>query len=204
MYHRPADPEVPLVCLDEFCKQLLGETRSAVAASPGKPKRIDYEYTRHGSVSGFMISLPHRGERHVYFGDEGRRTAQDFAHCLDYLANELLADAPRIVLVMDNLNIHRAASLYQYHPAEKAFRLWQRFEVHYTPVHGSWLNMAEIEIGLMARRCLDRHIDNFATIKEEVAAYTTTKNASPKPINWQFTHNDARTKLQSLYPSTYA
>lgn len=201
VYHRPPDPQAPLVCLDEFCKQLLKETRVPLPARPGALARHDYEYIREGSVSGFMMSLPHEGKRHIWFGPEGRRKGVDFARCLEYLAEELLPEAPRIVLVMDNLNIHKAASLYEIFEPEKALRLWKRFEVHYTPKHGSWLNMAEIEIGLLTRTCLDRRIGSFEEMLTETAAYEAAKNSSPSPINWQFGVDKARVKLRSPYPS---
>lgn len=201
VYERPFDPLTPLVCLDEFCKQLLSETRPRIAPARGRLEKYDYEYIRNGSVSGFMMAAPYLGKRHTYFGSDGRRTSKDFARCLDYLANEIFPDAPRIVLVMDNLNTHTAAALYEAFEPAKALALWQRFEVHYTPKHGSWLNMAEIEIGLMTRRCLSRRIASFEEIKTEVAAYEATKNKESKAIVWQFTNGKARTKLKSLYPS---
>ena len=201
VYERPVDSLAPLICLDEFCKQLLSETRPHIAPQSGQLEKYDYEYVRNGSVSGFMMAAPFLGKRYTYFGSDGRRTGIDFAHCLDYLANELFPNAPRIVLVMDNLNTHKAASLYECFEPAKALALWQRFEVHYTPKHGSWLNMAEIEIGLMTRRCLNRRIGTFEEIKEEVAAYEVTKNKAANTIDWQFTTQKARTKLKNLYPS---
>lgn len=201
VYHRPPDERRPLVCLDEFAKQLLSETRAPLPAAPGQPARVDYEYVREGSITGFMIAMPHVGERDVFVGADGRRTAKDFAFCLDHVANVLLPGAETIVLVMDNLNTHKPASLYEAFPPERARALCERFEFHYTPKHGSWLNMAEIEIGLLARTCLDRRIGSEHEFREEVAAYLRWKNASPKPIHWQFTNDEARIKLKSLYPS---
>lgn len=201
IYERPVDRLAPLICLDEFCKQLLSETRSRIAPAKGQLEKYDYEYIRNGSVSGFMMTAPFLGKRHTYFGPDGRRTSKDFAHCLDYLAHEIFPDARRIILVMDNLNTHKAAALYESFAPAKALALWQRFEVHYTPKHGSWLNMAEIEIGLMTRRCLNRRIASFEEIKTEVGAYEATKNKESKVIAWQFTNDKARTKLKSLYPS---
>ncbi len=148
-----------------------------------------------------MIAMPHAGERDVFVGADGRRTAKDFAACLDHVANVLLPGAEKIVLVMDNLNTHKPASLYEAFPPEKARALCERFEIHHTPKHGSWLNMAEIEIGLLARTSLDRRIGSEDEFREEVTAYLRWKNASPKPINWQFTNDQARIKLKSLYPS---
>ena len=201
VYTRPPQADRPLVCLDEFAKQLLSETREPVAAIPGHLAREDYEYVREGSVSGFMIALPHQGKRDVFVGPDGRRTAKDFAACLDHLANTLLPEAGKIILVMDNLNTHKEASLYEAFPAEKARALCERFEMHHTPKHGSWLNMAEIEIGLLARTCLDRRIGSVGEFEKEVAAYLGWKNAQAKPINWQFTNEKARVKLKSLYPT---
>lgn len=201
VYARPPQGDIPLVCIDEFAKQLLSETREPVAASPGQLAREDYEYMREGSVSGFMIALPHLGKRDVFVGADGRRTAKDFAACLDHLANKLLPNAAKIILVMDNLNTHKEASLYEAFPPEKARALCERFEIHYTPKHGSWLNMAEIEIGLLARTCLDRRIGSVAEFQKEVAAYLEWNNLNSKPINWQFTNEKARGKLKSLYPT---
>lgn len=201
VYARPVRKCRPLVCLDEFAKQLLSETRAPVPAIPGHLAREDYEYVREGSVSGFIIAMPHMGKRDVFVGDGGRRTALDFAACLDHLANNLLPEAEKIVLVMDNLNTHKEASLYEAFAPEKARALCERFEMHYTPKHGSWLNMAEIEIGLLGRTCLDRRIGSVVEFKDEVKAYLVGKNAESKPINWQFTNEEARIKLKSLYPT---
>jgi DDE superfamily endonuclease len=201
VYERPVRADRPLVCLDEFAKQLLSETRAPVPAIPGHLAREDYEYVREGSVSGFMIAMPHLGQRDVFVGDDGRRTSLDFAACLDHLANALLPEANQIVLVMDNLNTHKEASLYEAFAPEKARALCERFEMHYTPKHGSWLNMAEIEIGLLSRTCLDRRIGSVEEFTGEVTAYLAKKNAESKPISWQFTNEKARIKLKSLYPT---
>ncbi len=201
VYSRAARQDRPLVCLDEFAKQLLSETRDPVPAIPGHLAREDYEYVREGSVSGFMIAMPHLGKRDVFVGGGGRRTSLDFAACLDHLANTLLPDAVKIVWVMDNLNSHKEASLYEAFPPEKARSLCERFEMHYTPKHGSWLNMAEIEIGLLRRTCLDRRIGSVGEFTDEVKAYLACKNAESKPINWQVTNEKARIKLKSLYPA---
>lgn len=201
VYARPPQEDQPLVCLDEFAKQLLSETRESIAAAPGRLAREDYEYVREGSVSGFMIAMPHLGKRDVFVGADGRRTAKDFAACLDHLANNLLPEATKIILVMDNLNTHKEASLYEAFPPEKARALCERFEMHYTPKHGSWLNMAEIEIGLLARTCLSRRIGSDAEFRKEVSAYLNAKNKNSKPINWQFTNAKARINLKSIYPT---
>jgi len=201
VYRRPADLRRPLVCLDEFAKQLLSETRIPLPAAPGRVAKQDSEYVREGSVTGFMLAMPHIGKRDVFISETGRRTSKDFARCLDHLANSLLPEAEKITIVMDNLNTHKEASLYETFAPEKARALCERFEFHYTPKHGSWLNMAEIEIGLLVRGCLDRRIESAPIIKREISAYLTKRNATSKPINWQFTNEKARIKLRHLYPS---
>lgn len=200
VYQRPPDDNRPLVCLDEFAKQLLSETRLPIPATSRHVARHDYEYVREGSISGFILAMPHLGARDVFIGEDGRRTAKDFAACLDHLANAL-PEAEKIILVMDNLNTHKEASLYEAFPPAKARELCERFEFHYTPKHGSWLNMAEIEIGLLVRSCLDRRIGSEQEFRSEIAVYLDRKNEDPKPINWQFTNDKARIKLKSLYPS---
>ena len=200
VYQRPADRKRPLVCLDEFAKQLLSETRTPLPARPGSLAKHDSEYVREGSVTGFMLAMPHLGTRDVFISETGRRTAVDFALCLEHLAG-LLPEAEKIVIVMDNLNTHNQASLYKAFPPEKARMLCERFEFHHTPAHGSWLNMAEIEIGLLVRGCLDRRIESPKRMVKEVAAYLTRKNGNPAPIRWQFKNEDARIKLHSIYPS---
>jgi hypothetical protein len=201
VYERPADPTHPLVCLDEFAKQLLSETRTPQPCAPNRPAIYDSEYVREGSVTGFMLAMPHLGKRDVYVSESGRRTSKDFATCLDYLANEIHPEAEKIVIVMDNLNTHKEASLYEAFSPEKARQLCERFEFHFTPKHGSWLNMAEIEIGLLVRACLDRRIESAQKMRAEIRAYLKQANLDPKPIKWQFTNKKARLKLTSLYPS---
>lgn len=201
VYQRPVDPMRPLVCVDEFSKQLLSETRTPLPATSQHPARHDYEYVREGSISGFMIATPHLGQREVYVGEEGRRTAIDFAKCMDHLANEVHPDAEKIIVVMDNLNTHKEASFYEAFEAPKARALCERFEFHYTPKHGSWLNMAEIEIGLLVRGCLDKRIASSEEFRSEIKAYLAHKNRDSRPIKWQFTNQKARIKLKSLYPS---
>lgn len=200
VYQRPVDPQRPLVCLDEFAKQLLSECRTPLPARPGSLAKHDSEYVREGSVTGFMLAMPHLGKRDVFISATGRRTAVDFALCLEHLAG-LFAAAERIVVVMDNLNTHGAASLYKAFPPDKARGLCERFEFHHTPAHGSWLNMAEIEIGLLTRGCLDRRIATAGRMASEVKAYLERKNSNPVPIKWQFRNEDARIKLHSIYPS---
>lgn len=198
VYAREPRVERPLVCLDEFAKQLLSESRNPIGAAPGRLARQDYEYVREGSASGFMIAMPHLGKRDVFIGSDARRTAADFAACLEHLANTLLPEAEKIVLVMDNLNTHGTASLYEVFSPQKARALCERFEIHYTPKHGSWLNMAEIEIGLLARGCLDRRIGSQEEFRTEIKAYLEYKNANSKPISWQFTNEKARIKLKPI------
>jgi len=199
VYHRPYDPKRPVVCLDEASKQLVGEARTPLPPEPGQPERFDYEYVRNGTANLFMITEPLAGWRHVEVTE--RRTAVDFARVLKWLADELLAGAKKIVLVMDNLNTHTLASLYQaYEPAE-ARRLAERCEVHHTPKHGSWLNIAEIELSALARQCLDRRIGDREALEREVAAWQIDRNENCIAVDWQFTTKDARTKLRHLYPT---
>jgi len=199
VYTRPRDPDRPLVCLDETSKQLVAETRLPVAMKPGLPARIDYEYARNGVANLFMMFAPLEGWRHIEVTD--RRTAIDYAHVLKDLADVHFAQAATIVLVQDNLNTHAAASLYEAFPAAEARRLVERFEWHYTPKHGSWLNLAESELGVLASRCLDRRIPDKHTIADEVAAWVAQQNAHHAVAHWRFTADDARLKLNSLYPS---
>ncbi len=198
VYQRPTDPLRPLVCLDEFAKQLLSETRVPRPTAPGRVAKQDSEYVREGSVTGFMLAMPHLGQRDVFIAESARRTSIDFANCLDHLANNILPGAKKIVLVMDNLNTHKEASLYKAFAPEKARALCERFEIHYTPTHGSWLNMAEIEIGLLVRACLNRRIKSESRMRSEVAAYLIAKNSKLTPIKWQFTNKEARIKLHSI------
>lgn len=200
VYQRPADPLRPLVCLDEFAKQLLSESRSPLAAKPGSLAKYDSEYVREGSVTGFILAMPNLGQREVFISETGRRTSLDYAYCLEYLA-ALHSGAEKIILVMDNLNTHKEASLYEAFEPEKARMLCERFEIHYTPKHGSWLNMAEIEIGLLVRACLNQRLESSERMRQEVAAYLARKNAFPKPIEWKFSLQEARTKLSHVYPN---
>ncbi|HEX8828922.1 MAG TPA: IS630 family transposase [Xanthobacteraceae bacterium] len=199
VYTRPRDPGRPLVCLDETSKQLVAETRLPIAMRPGQPARIDCEYTRNGVANLFMIFAPLEGWRCVKVTD--RRTAVDYAHVLKDLADVHFAKAETIVLVQDNLNTHAAASLYQAFPAAEARRLVERFECHYTPKHGSWLNLAESELGVLASQCLDRRIPDKQTIADQLAAWSAKRNADRATADWRFTTDDARVKLKSLYPS---
>ena len=200
VYTRPRDTDRPLVCLDETSKQLVAENRLPVAMKPGRPARVDCEYERNGTANLFMMFAPIEGWRCVKVTD--RRTAVDYAQVLKDLADVHFATAETIVLVQDNLNTHAAASLYQAYPAAEARRLVERFEWRYTPKHGSWLNLAESELGVLASQCLDRRIPDKPTIADEVAAWVESRNAHHAIADWRFTTDDARVKLKNLYPST--
>jgi hypothetical protein len=198
VYTLPYDPEMPLVCLDETSKQLVSETRAPLPMEPGQPQRVDYEYERNGAANLFMLFAPLEGWRHVEVTD--RRTAIDYANILKYLSGALLPKAKKIRLVQDNLNTHSKASLYEAFPPAEAKRLGERFEWCYTPKHGSWLNMAESELGVLASQCLDRRIPDKETLIQEVAAWQTSRNENQTKANWRFTTADARIKLKHLYP----
>jgi uncharacterized small protein (DUF1192 family) len=199
VYHRPHDPECPVVCLDETSKQLTAETRVPITAKPGRPARYDYEYERNGTANLFMLFAPLEGWRHVEVTD--RHTALDYARLLKELSDEHFPNAVRIVLVQDNLNTHRPASLYEAFPAAEARRLVERFEWHYTPKHGSWLNLAESELSALSTQCLSRRIPDKQTLTDEVAAWQAERNKKHARADWQFTTVDARVKLKRLYPS---
>jgi hypothetical protein len=199
VYTRPRDPDRPLVCLDETSKQLLAETRASIPMKPGRPARCDYEYERNGTANLFMLFAPLEGWRHVKVTD--RHTAVDYAHVLKDLADVHFSAAQIIVLVQDNLNIHCKASLYEAFPAAEARRLVERFEWHYTPKHGSWLDLAESELGVLSSQCLDRRIPDKQTLIEETAAWQQDRNANHAKANWHFTTPNARIKLKHLYPS---
>lgn len=190
VYHQPYDEKRPLVCLDEASKQLIGETVQPLPAEPGQPERFDYEYVRNGTANLFMISEPLLGQRTVHVTE--RRTAKDFAEVLRWLAEELHPEAEKIVLVMDNLNTHKLASLYEAFPPEQARRLAERLEIHHTPKHGSWLNMAEIELSVLSRQCLDQRLESQEKLRQEVKAWESERNEQQVEIKWQFTTADAR------------
>ena len=198
VYHRPYDPTYPVVCLDETSKQLIAETRVPIAAKPGRVVRFDHEYQRNGTANLFMMFAPLAGWRHVKCTD--RHTALDYAQVLKELSDTHFPEATKIVLVQDNLNTHKPASLYEAFPAAEARRLVERFEWHYTPKHGSWLDMAESELGVLSSQCLDRRIPDKQTLVEEVAAWQDRRNKHHAKADWQFTAADARVKLKSLYP----
>jgi DDE superfamily endonuclease len=199
VYQRPHDPSCPVVCLDETSKQLIAETRVPIAAKPGRAARLDYEYQRNGTANLFMMFAPLEGWRHVKVTDH--HAAVDYAQVLKELSDTHLPTASKIILVQDNLNIHKPASLYEAFPATEARRLVERFEWHYTPKHGSWLNMAESELGVLSSQCLDRRIPDKRTLTDEVAAWQDRRNKSHAKADWQFTTADARVKLKRLYPA---
>jgi len=199
VYQRPYDPRRPLVCMDETSKQLVGETRVAVPMAPGQPARVDYEYVRCGTANVFLFCEPLAGRRQVRI--TARRTRVDWAVSVRALVDEVYPRAEKIVLVMDNLNTHAASSLYEAFAPAQAKRIADRLEIHYTPKHGSWLNMAEIELGMLGRQCLDRRIDHVDQLMEEAAAWEAARNAKDVRVNWRFTTADARIKLKRLYPS---
>jgi len=199
VYHRPHDPDRPVVCVDETSKQLIIETRMPIPAKPGQPRRIDHEYKRNGTANLFMMFAPLEGWRHVQVTD--RRTALDYAQMLKELSDTHFPQATKIVLVQDNLNTHKPASLYEAFPAKEARRLTERFEWHYTPKHGSWLDMAECELSVLASQCLARRIPDKDTLTKEVAAWQKLRNAKHAKADWHFTTADARIKLKRLYPT---
>jgi hypothetical protein len=198
VYQQPYDAGAPLVCMDELSKALHSDTRETIPAGPGKPKRIDYEYQRNGTANVFMFTEPLAGWRRALVTE--RRTAIDWAQAVKKVLDEDYPDARVVRLVMDNLNTHTDGSLYEaFEPAE-ARRLAERLEIHYTPKHGSWLNIAEIEFRVLSGQCLDRRIPDRATLEQEVAAWEADRNARTRGVDWQFTTEDARVKLKRLYP----
>jgi hypothetical protein len=199
VYQRPYNPNFPVVCLDEASKQLIGEVAAANPPAPGKPARIDYEYERNGTCNLFMMCEPLRGWRHVRVTE--RRTRKDWALCVKELLDEYYPTAEKVVLVEDNLNTHNGASLYEAFPPEEARRLLDRLEFHSTPKHGSWLDMAETELGILHRQCLDRRIDRAAGVARQAEAWEVDRNGRQVRIHWTFTTAMARIKLHTLYPA---
>lgn len=192
-----ADDEV-LVCLDEISKQLVSETRESLPMKCGKVKKVDAEYRRNGTTSLFMLSVPLEGKRHVRV--TGRRTRKEYAEVLRELSDEIYPEKEKIILVQDNLNTHNAASLYAtFEPAE-ARRLTERFEFHYTPKHGSWLNIAEIELSVLSRQCMNNYFDNATVLKKSISVWESERNVQETGVNWRFMTADARIKLKRLYP----
>jgi len=198
VYQRPHDPAHPVVCLDETAKQLIAETRQPIPAKPARPARHDHEYERNGTANLFMLFAPLAGWRHVEVTD--RHTAVDYAAILRDLSDKHFPDAAKIVLVQDNLNTHKPASLYEAFPPAEARRLVERFEWHYTPRHGSWRDMAETELSVLSTQCLNRRIANKQTLIKEVDAWAISRNQKHAKADWQFTAANARVKLKRLYP----
>jgi len=198
LYHQPFDENYPVICMDEKPYQLLNEAREAIPMKPGNPKCLDSEYVRHGTCSIFVFSEPLAGWRHVAVCE--RRTRIDWANQVRELLEIHYPDVPVIRLVMDNLNTHSVASLYEAFPAEIARRLVKRLEIHYTPKHGSWLNIAEIELSVMTSQCLDRRIPSIELLRSELSEWESQRNKSQKGVDWQFSTADARIKLKKLYP----
>ena len=199
VYHRPYDPQQPQVCMDETSKQLVGEVAEPLPVEPGQPKRYDYEYVRNGVANLFMFFEPLTGQRFVQVTSQ--RTKVDWAHAVRDLVDIYYPQAARIVLVMDNLNTHTLGALYEAFPPTEAKRIAARLEIHYTPKHGSWLNMAEIELGILNRQCLDQRIPDRDILTAYVANWQKQRNQRQVRVNWRFTTADARIKLKRLYPS---
>jgi len=199
LYHEPYDPLRPVVCFDEGTKQLLGENRTPLPMLPGTPQRYDYEYQRHGTCNLFMFFEPLQGWRHVDVTD--RHTMIDYAKCLKDLVDVWYPDVACVRLVQDNLSTHKPAALYEAFAPEEARRIMERIEFHYTPKHGSWLNMAEIELNVLSNQCLDRRIEQKEILINEVTAWEIRRNQRAAFTNWRFTTQDARIKLKHLYPS---
>ena len=199
VYQRPYDPHRPLVCLDEASKQLVAETRPSIAVAPGKAKRVDAEYRRCGTASVFMMAVPLAGQRHVRVRQQRKRV--DFAEVVRELCDEIYPDAEKIVLVMDNLNTHNVASLYEAFEPCEAWRLAEKLEIHHTPKHGSWLNMAEIELSILSRQCMNDYFENIDELTDAIAAWEKSRNEKKTGIHWRFTTADARIKLRKQYPT---
>ena len=200
VHHRPYDGARPLVCLDEASKQLVGEVIEPIPAAPGRPERYDHEYVRDGTADLLMAAMPPPGRRSVRVTE--RRTAVDFAEVVRWLVEEVHEEAEGVVLAMDNLNTHKVASLYGAFPPERARRIAERLEIHHAPKHGSWLNMAEIELSVLSRQRLDRRIESAEVLRREVGAREGDRNERGVGVEWQFTTADARIKLRRLYPAT--
>ena len=199
VYHLPYDPDYPVVCMDESSKQMIGEVHTPIPCKPGQPLRMDDEYVRYGVAEIFMEVEPLAGRRHVAITE--RRTRKDWAQQIKQMLDERYPDAIQVRLVMDNLNTHNIASLYETFDPQEARRLAERLDIHHTPKHGSWLNMAEIELSVLKGQCLNRRIADMSTMRAEVTAWERDRNNSTKKIDWQFTTMDARIKLKRLYPN---
>ena len=198
LYQQPFDADIPIVCMDETSKQLIGEVSIPIPAAPGRPERVDYEYERKGTANIFMFTEPLRGWRWTRVTKQ--RTRSDWALAIKYLLDNHYPDARLVRLVMDNLNTHAIGSLYETFDPSEARRLARRLEIHFTPKHGSWLNIAEIELQVLSRQCLNRRIESTRNLEREVCAWTTRRNDTTTGVDWQFTTENARTKLRKLYP----
>lgn len=199
LYAQPPDPRRPRVCFDELPYQIVAETRIGLPVGPGRPRQVDYEYERRGTCNIFMTVQPEAGWRRVEVTQ--RRTTHDFALQMQALVDQHFPEAEVIRVVLDNLNTHTPAALYAAFPPAEARRLVSKLEFHHTPKHGSWLNMAETELSVLGRQCLDRHFTGIAAVQQEAAAWERRRNSDQATIQWRFTTNDARTKLYRLYPS---
>jgi hypothetical protein len=199
VYKTPYDRKFPVVCMDESPKQLIKQTRIPIARKPGQDAKEDYEYSRQGVANIFLANEPLKGKRYIRI--KKSKTKKDWAYFVRYIADHLYPRADKILLIMDNLNTHKPSALYETFPPEEAKRIWDRFEFIYTPKHGSWLNMAEIELNVLMGQCLNRRIDNLTTIRKETRAWEKDRNNKKAKINWQFRTDDARIKLKRLYPT---
>jgi len=199
VYKTPYDKRYPVVCMDESPKQLIKQTRIPIPRKPGQDAKEDYEYSRQGVANIFMANEPLKGKRYIRI--KSSKTKRDWAYFIRYIADQLYPRAEKIRLIMDNLNTHKPSALYETFPPEEAKRIWDRFEFIYTPKHGSWLNMAEIELNVLMGQCLNRRIDNMINIRKEVKSWQQDRNNKKAKINWQFKTDDARVKLKRLYPT---
>jgi len=200
IYKQPYNPKIPVVCMDESPKQLIRETKHPIKARPGSLEKFDYEYVRCGVCNIFLASEPLAGKRYVKITE--RKTKTDWAYFIEEIARKY-PNAEKIILIMDNYSTHKGGSLYEAFEPEKAKKLWDRFQFVYTPIHGSWLNMAEIELNVLNGQCLNRRIDKITTIAKECEAWQNNRNNKNAEINWQFTTENARIKLKRLYPSLH-
>lgn len=198
VYAQPYEPSYPQVCFDERPCQLISEKRIPLTTEPGQPKRYDYEYIREGTCNLFAFFQPLKGWRHIKVTKQ--RTANDFAYCMKQLVDDFFPEATKVQVVLDNLNTHTPAALYQTFAPSEAKRILDRIEFHYTPKHGSWLNMVEIELSVLSRQCLKRRIPDLETMKQETASWEKERNQQQATVNWRFSNQDARVKLKRLYP----
>jgi len=199
VYHRAYNGKISMVCLDERPVQLVGELRKPISAKPGRKARYDYEYKRNGVANIFMIFEPLKGKRQLQVTQ--RRTKKDWSKCVKWMVDELYSDSEKIVLVMDNLNTHKKASLYETFEPVEAKRIADKLEIHYTPKHGSWLNMAEIELSVLSRQCLNKRIEDIGKLNAKCKAWLKNRNRQANKVDWRFTTEDARIRLKKLYPS---